>query len=397
MNKPFPRLGDLSLLSTTAEETSLMLPETFQAPVLRRLSLHGIGLPKGMPWLSSTIDLSTLSLTHIGASCYLPPGQFVMQLQGLPHLEELSIGFAIPIPLPRSEGELSLASITPVTLPCLKRLTFRGVGIYLDNFVAHLNTPLLERLSLTLFFELAFNLVNLTGFIHRAKEFGCVVARVIFNKDGASIYAGYYEQWGIGRFSLHVNVTCEPLDWQIDFATQICCALGKVLSALEELTLDLDADGMPPDWENALDDMMWHELLLPFIGVKKLRIGSSLIPQLSQALESVTGESALDLLPELQVLDVPLESDLATNAFSTFMKTRESMGRPVQLSIPSAEDIIRNKRLRNTLASQDSRRRRLAYQREVGDAIDAERREKEMWQVRALTLEELLRDKSSKS
>ena len=65
MNKLFPRLGDLSLLSTTTEEMNLVLPETLQAPDLRRLSLHGIGLPKGLSLLSSTIALSTLSLTHI--------------------------------------------------------------------------------------------------------------------------------------------------------------------------------------------------------------------------------------------------------------------------------------------------------------------------------------------
>jgi hypothetical protein len=228
----------------------------------------------------------------------------------------------------------------------------------------------------------------------RAKELGCLVARVIFNKDGASIYTGYYEQWGIGRFSLHVNVHCEPLDWQIDSATQVCSALRNVLSAVEELTLDLDADGMPPDWENTLDDIAWHELLLPFIGVKKLHIGSSLTSELSQALESVSGELVLELLPELQALEVPLEIDLATKAFAMFMKTRESVGRPIHLLIPSAEEIIRAKRLQNTLAAQRSRMRKLAYQRELEDAIEAERKEKETWQARALVLEELLRDKS---
>ena len=67
MNQDFPRLEDLSLLSTTTEteETSLMLPETLQTPNLRRLSLHGISLPARLSLLLSTIALSTLSLTHI--------------------------------------------------------------------------------------------------------------------------------------------------------------------------------------------------------------------------------------------------------------------------------------------------------------------------------------------
>jgi hypothetical protein len=338
MNNLFPRLTHLSLLSTTTEEMSLVLPETLQAPDLRRLALHGIGLPKGFPLHSSTIALSTLSLTHIGASCYLPPGHLVTQLQGLPHLEELFIGFAIPIHLPSSEEELLPAPIPPVTLPTLRRLTFRGVGVYLDNLVAQINTPLLERLSVTLFFEPAFTLMNLTEFIQRTEGSGRLVARVIFDNDGPSIDMGYYEQGGIRKLSLHVN--CEPLDSQIDSVKLVCSALGKVMSTAEELTLDLDVGGAPSDWENTLDNTLWHELLLPFVSVKKLHVGSSLALRLAQALESNAGGL---VLPELQELEVSLKIDHAQSAFSLFIETRESMGRPVHLlapSIPRADEKV---------------------------------------------------------
>ena len=65
MNEHFPGLRDLSLFSTTTEEMSLVLPELLQAPDLRHLSLHGVGLPKRWSFLSSTIALSTLTLTRI--------------------------------------------------------------------------------------------------------------------------------------------------------------------------------------------------------------------------------------------------------------------------------------------------------------------------------------------
>ena len=331
MNDLFPRLEDLSLFSTTTEETNLTLPETLQAPDLRRLSLHGVGLPKGLPLLSSAIALSTLSLTHLGASCYFPPGHLVTRLQGLPYLEELSIGFAIPIPLPSSEQKLLPPPTSAVTLPTLRRLTFLGVDVYLDNLIAQINAPRLEQLSLTLHFDLTFTLVKLTELIHRAEGFGYLVTRVIFNQDGASIFAGYNEQ-GVGKFNFHVHVNCEPLDWQIDSATQVCSALGDVLSTVEELTLDLDVDGLPLDWDNALDSILWHELLLSFIGVKKLYIGFSLTLELSQALESAAG--GLELLPALQELEVQLEIDHAKKVFSGFVETRESVGRPVHLLVP---------------------------------------------------------------
>jgi hypothetical protein len=59
----------------------------------------------------------------------------------------------------------------------------------------------------------------------------------------------------------------------------------------------------------------------------------------------------------------------------------------------SEEDAIKAKRLQNTLAARRSRKRKLEYQRELEDAIDAERKDKEMWRERALVLEALLRDK----
>jgi len=59
----------------------------------------------------------------------------------------------------------------------------------------------------------------------------------------------------------------------------------------------------------------------------------------------------------------------------------------------SEEDAIKTKRLQNTLAARRSRKRKLEYQRELEDAIEAERKEKETWRARALILEALLRDK----
>ena len=353
MNNLFPRLKDLILLSTDIEEMSLMLPETLQAPDLRRLLLHGIGLPKGWPLLSSAIALSTLSLTNIGASCYFSPGHLVTQLQGLPHLEELSIGFAIRIPLPSSEQQLLLAPIPPVTLPSLRRLTFHGVDAYLDNLVAQINTPLLERLSLAFFFNLSFILVNLTKFICRTEGFGCLVARIVFDKEGASIDTGHYEQWDIGRLSLRVN--CEPLERQVESATQVCIALGNVLYAVEELTLDLNGGGMAADWEDTLDNPLWHELLLPFIGVKKLHIGPSLTFELSRALESVAGGLVLGLLPELRELEIQLEVNRAKTAFSVFTETRESIGRPIHLLTTGGSSSSRSASSSSRSASSSSR------------------------------------------
>ena len=328
----YPILEDLSLSSTIEEEMSLVLPSTFSAPNLRYLELQGVDFPTELPFFTYFTTLVTLTLTRIPAPYYFHPGKLVTQLQCLLHLEELSIGFAVPIPLPSTEGELLPAPLPRVTLPTLKRLMFRGVAVYLENLVAQINAPLLERLIVTLFFEVAFTLVSLKQFTHTTGELKCLSAKVLFRREGVSIVTNN------GEFpsseGLTINVNCEHLDWQIDVATQCCGALEQVLSTVEELTVDLDEDGMPSDWGDSLDSVLWHGLLLPFGSVKKLQIGSPLTSELSDALKLDAAELDLNLLPELQKLEVQLEVGDANMAFSTFLATRELEGRPVELLVP---------------------------------------------------------------
>jgi len=83
---------------------------------------------------------------------------------------------------------------------------------------------------------------------------------------------------------------------------------------------------------------------------------------------------------------------------ATFARKRARTSGPDEDETPvgpthSEEDAIKAKRLQNTLAARRSRKRKLEYQRELEDAIEAERMDKEMWREHALILEALLRDK----
>ena len=333
----YPILDNLSLSATTTteEETSLVLPNTFSARNLRYLELQGVGFPKELPLFTYFTTLVTLKLTHIQTPYYFHPGHLVTQLQGLLHLEELSIGFAVPIPLPSTEVELLPAPMLRVTLPTLKRLMFRGVAVYLENLVAQINAPLLEGLVVTLFFEFAFTLVSLTQLINTTGGLGCLSAKVLFKREGVCIVTNNGEP--LNSQGLILSVNCDQLDWQIDAATQCCEALERCLSAVEELTLDLDEDGMPSGWDDSLDSILWHGLLLPFSSVKKLQIGSSLTFQLSEVLKSDTAELGPSFLPELQKLEVQLEVNGTNKGFSTFIETRGREGRPVELLTPIDE------------------------------------------------------------
>jgi len=324
MDEPFPILEHLSLSLTVNKITILTLPKTFLAPNLRHLALLGICLPKRLRLLLSTVSLVTLALTNLRASgCFLPR-LLVARLRSLPQLEGLSIGFSIPIPRPSAERELLGNQGTPVTLLNLKHLRFQGIGAYLECLVAQIRTPLLERLDITLFNQIAFALPHLSHFTNRTEGLKLPTAEAFFGRDEVSITLGHHGTlWDDGRFVL--RVMCKPLDWQIDCAAQICIALMPALSGVEKLTLDFYELMMPSEWQNGeIDGTTWHELLRPFIGVKDLRICSSLSEELSRALQVDGVGSDPGLLPGLQEL-----ARGSIGMFDPFLHARRVAGRPV--------------------------------------------------------------------
>ena len=58
---------------------------------------------------------------------------------------------------------------------------------------------------------------------------------------------------------------------------------------------------------------------------------------------------------------------------------------------PTEQELIEAKRRQNTIAARRSRKRKLEYQRELEDSVDALRGERDMWKSRALTCHALLK------
>jgi hypothetical protein len=332
MDEPFPRLETLSILSTNKpeENTHLTLAETFLAPNLRHLALRCIGLPTSLPH-ASAFSLVTLDLTDIQTPGYLSPEHLATHLRLMHQLEELSIGYTIPVPRPNDEGGLLRAPIASVTLPTLRRLKFRGVAAYLESLVARIRAPLLDKFSITLFNQLAITLPYLSRFIIARNGLGYRTSSVIFGHTAVSIAIRHPLHPNVGVFDLSVN--CKPFDWQVDSAGQVCRALLPVLSFAEELALYFYDPTMPSKWQGEVQSRVWRDLLLPFGGVKELYIDPALSSDLGAALQP-DGEgpgSFLVLLPELEELKIKLKVE-AKNAFAKFIDARRLSGHPVTLS-----------------------------------------------------------------
>jgi hypothetical protein len=340
MGEPYPILEQLSLSFIADEDEvipDLVLPQTFLSPNLRHLTLLGVCLPNGLSSLSFTISLVTLTITNIRSSDYFCPKQLMARLRFLPQLEGLSIGFSTPMPHPSAEMELLGEQGSPVTLPKLKTLKFKGDSTHLESLVAQISAPLLERLHITFFDQIDFALPHLSHFTSTME--GLQPTMVSFRFDRVIIIGGDYSYITEkceydGPFVIWVM--CKSFDWQIDCAAQICSALMPTLSVAEKLTLDY-ALVVPTEWQNGeIDGTMWHDLLRSFIGVKELHISNSLSEELSRALQVDEIGSDPGFLPALQELVSEVNRLNEANLFGSFINARLVADRPVRLSFPRA-------------------------------------------------------------
>ena len=336
---PFLMLEHLSLSYAIGGDPNLILPKTFLAPNLRHLNLVNVDIPKRLQLLTSTVSLVTLFLTNIRAPGYFHPRLLASRLQSLPQLEKFSIGFAIPIPRPSEESELFSKRGATVTLPNLKHLAYQGVSAYLECLVAQIETPLLERLEITLFNQAAFELPHLSHFTNVVEGLNFPVAKVSFGPNMVSVTTGHRNtQHYDGRFSLHV--LCSQMDWQVECVTQISNTLIHMLLGVEELGIILHEETMPTEWQiDEIEGTTWHELLRKFNGVKELHICAALSQELSRALQVNDIGSNPAFLPRLRKIVSGSEGSVAESLFSSFVHARRIASNPVRY--PQAEWKVR--------------------------------------------------------
>ena len=331
MDHHFPILEHISLSFPDSIKNSLPLPlpKAFLAPNLRHLALPSISPPRRLRVIIPTVSLVTLELSNIQTTSYVRPRLLVARLSSLPRLEELSISFSIPIPRPSTERELLGEQRAPVTLPSLTDLRFKGVCAYLESLLAQIRAPLLKRIWITLFNQIAFALPHSSRLINITEAFKLPFdAACYFDRGGVYLstdFGPHRDSDTRGYFRFHV--ICTPLDWQIDCAAQICTALIPTLSCIEILWISHGHQDTPTELRNGgIDSATWHELLRSFIGLKELYIIGSepLLEELSRALQVDEVGSDPGLLPNLRSIHA------IDNRFTSLIDGRRAMGRPVE-------------------------------------------------------------------
>ena len=332
MQQPFPELKYLRLWSydvTVAVVPDLLLGGF--ATRLEGLSLRGIPFPGLSKLLLSATHLSYLHLMSIPHSGYFSPDGMVTTLSTLTNLGSLILGFESPRSCPDGATRPPPPSKRSV-LSVLTLFRFKGVTEYLEDFVALIDTPRLNELSINLFNDVVFDTPQFVQFISRTPMSRALEKAHINIWHGAAYVNFLSRTYGHGDLS--VEILCRGLDWQISSVEQVCTSFMAPLSMTEDLYI-YKRPGQPLDWSSKknIENVLWVELLHPFTAVKNLYLSREFSWLIPPALQELVGGRITEVLPALENIFLELESSQSVvDSIGPFIDAREAAGHPITIS-----------------------------------------------------------------
>ena len=339
MQVSFPELTQMQLIlddDTLSAQSAITVPDSFlggYAPSLQYFELDGIPFP-GLPnLLSSANHLVFLCLSNIPHSGYISPEAMIALLSVSSNLRTLFLEFRSPRSPPGSESPNQFPPKRSI-LPAFKKFHFKGVTEYLEELVNGIDTPQLHEMNITFFNQIDFDCGRLAQLITRTPTLRAIgEARVQFDNSTASIKL----RFRTSRYSfedLVINISCREPDWQLSSVEQVSISLLHPLSAVEDLYIAARKSELV--WKNdAIENALCLQLLLPFIAVKNLHLSKEFAPGIAAALRGLVGGRITEVLPSLQKIFVeglgtsgPVPEDIGQ-----FVAARQLSALPVAISV----------------------------------------------------------------
>jgi hypothetical protein len=330
LQQPFPELTHLLL---HCFETVPVVPDSFlggSAPRLEYLNLEGITFP-GLPkLLLSATHLVHLHLHDIPHSGYISPDTMVTALSTLTSLEYLTLKFQSPRSCPDQASRRPPPS-TRFVLSFLRYFNFKGVGEYLEDVVACIDTPQLNVLLTIFFNDIVFDSPQFIQFISRTPTLRAPKkAHITLRNARANLL---FKSQASGDGGLSVSILCQGLGWQVSFLEQVCTSGLPPLSMLEDLYI-YEEPFSDPDWKGDIENGLWLRLLHPFTAVKNLHLSEELALLIGPALQELAEGRTTEVLPALQNIFLEgLESlGPVQEGIAKFVAARQVASRPIEVS-----------------------------------------------------------------
>jgi F-box-like/Zinc finger, C2H2 type len=309
MQEPLPDLTSL-LLKPLDETSPPILADSFlggSAPRLRTFVSRGITILSLRNLLLSAHNLVTLHLRRIPHYGYISPEALVTCLSAMPNLKEFHLGFQSPLSRP-DQASGRLLPLTRVVLPSLTYFDFKGVSEYLEDIVAQIDLPLLDRIRITFFNQLIFNTPHLRQFINREESLEPYKQVAIrFHSDRVAIQLSAQQDPMDPPPKLTLEVSCIDLEWQLSSVVQFCGSSLLPLRTTEQLGI-FDERFPRLHQQDNIESTQWLELLYPFIHVKELRIyNNAFARRVATSLQELAGDNIPEVLSAVQHFSMSMQ------------------------------------------------------------------------------------------
>ena len=329
MDGTFPALTDLRVC-TPKTDLDAELPDSFlggSAPRLQSFVLEGVVFPALPNLVLSSSHFQYLHLDDVPHAGYISPEAMITFLLALPNLKGLTIGFASPESHPL---QMSPPTSTHALLPSLTYFEFNGASEYLVDFIARIDTPMLNNFQITFFSDVIPNISQLHKFIDRTDKLKTFIQ--------AEVYLRSWEVQAVFKSPANpgLDITCNVSDWPLSSMMRLCEQLLTIPSQVGQLKLcgeDWDElyFSIEEESQEDLDDAQWRQLLDPFVSVKSLYVSKRLGPFVASALEKLIGESVTEVLPTLDNLFFEGfgSSEFVQKTIESFVSIRQLSGYPL--------------------------------------------------------------------
>ena len=305
MQEPFPVLTYLSMRSWC--EDASVLPARFlggSAPHLQEITLHRVPFPALPTLLLSTSDLNTLKLFDIPTPGYISPERMIACLAALPRLKVFAITFQ---DIALRPDRIRPSHVTRPVLPALTSFEFRGALEYLEYFVAQIDSPQLELISIIYLDQLGHfpsRLIEVSDFINRSigPEFTPTRhARIHFQCDRVIFTLSRETYQGRDQRSVATTISYDEIGWL--YLSDLARVLGQFSAALCTVVhLEFEAELEERGHLDDAYDIDWLHLLRHFPVMQTLLVSLDLAAPVSLALENITTEMVAEVLPSLGLI-----------------------------------------------------------------------------------------------